>query len=317
MMSRLALILLLALSLPCAAAPGGKTPASLRPRSADWSPDGATIALGADGVTLVLDAATRRELRRLGESRGDHTVSFLPDGRLAVIGASDNRSVLWDARGGKRLEIQQGAVACARSHATAWWCATARDGVRFTWSHSRLRAERWDGRDLRPLWTITDSAIWSSPTAVAARSADTVAFVGHGARSRTATERVVVHMPSADGRATGGFLERRPRWIAGGFVRTIWKQRLGCEVLGLGEKIQTLALARKNSGAVVGDGSGLVLYLNGCKIVHRLREHRAPIVAVAIAPTDWSVVSVDDTGLACWWNTYKGKRVRCERFAPR
>jgi hypothetical protein len=275
------------------------------------------VALGGEGVTIVLDAATRRELRRIGHSQGDHEVAFLPDGRLSIVGSSEGRSVLWDARSGAWLEELPGSAACARSHRTTWFCRTVKDGVRFIWDGRDLRADRWDGRELHPLWVRKGEPFLYRVSLVAAASASSVATAGEGGLSRTATQREIAHFPSADGKAVGSRFVEVPKRIPGGFFRLIGKESSSCEILGLGKAIRSLGLARRNSNVLLGDASGLVFHVSYCKLVHRLEAHRAPVIAVAVAPTAHSGISVDETGRACWWDLYAGRQIQCRSFALR
>jgi WD40 repeat protein/DNA-binding SARP family transcriptional activator len=74
-----------------------------------WSPDGRLLATGGSGGTaqhdaILWDSATGALVHRLSGHTGDITsVAFSPDGSRLVTTAEDARTIIWDARTGRRL----------------------------------------------------------------------------------------------------------------------------------------------------------------------------------------------------------------------
>ncbi|MGO9915767.1 MAG: WD40 repeat domain-containing serine/threonine protein kinase [Isosphaeraceae bacterium] len=85
----------------------GRLRASVGLKSADWSLDGARIALGSsDGTVQICEVATGRVLKSMtARSGGIQTVAWSPDGRmLATPLAGGDRSVtIWDAANGRSI----------------------------------------------------------------------------------------------------------------------------------------------------------------------------------------------------------------------
>ncbi|MDR0902033.1 MAG: protein kinase, partial [Opitutaceae bacterium] len=71
----------------------------------DWSPDGATLAVGCnDGGVYLWDAATGAQQRVLDAHRNRVThFAFSPDGKILATTSQDKKISLWDAAAGKRL----------------------------------------------------------------------------------------------------------------------------------------------------------------------------------------------------------------------
>jgi RNA polymerase sigma factor (sigma-70 family) len=172
--------------------------------SITFAPDGKVIATGSlDNTVRLWDAATGKELARLGRQNGAKTiaqvitVAFSPDGKAVGSGSNDGTIRLYDAKTGKvRHEIAggQGYVAAmafapdGKSFATAHWegksvvvwdAATGKELRRLT-GHSELLSALAYSADGKVI--VTGSAdhsvrAWDAGTGRQLRRFDAGAFV--------------------------------------------------------------------------------------------------------------------------------------------
>lgn len=78
-------------------------------RAADFSPDGAQLALGDGNHVLLVDVARPQRPRALeGHSSSVRTVAYSPDGRLLASGGNDRMIIFWHAATGERVFQLQG-----------------------------------------------------------------------------------------------------------------------------------------------------------------------------------------------------------------
>ena len=119
------------------------------------SPDGTSIACArdrrdGDGATLVLlDVASGKEIRELGEHAGAITsASFSPDGSRLVSASEDRRLLLWDVRRGRRVATLTGHSAAVLS------VAYHPSGSLIASGGADSEIRMWDA-DGRPVRTLT------------------------------------------------------------------------------------------------------------------------------------------------------------------
>lgn len=78
-----------------------------------WSPDGSLIAGGVGKTVRLWEVSSGREIRRFRGHQGVWSVSFSPDGMTLAAGADDAVIFLWDVATGaesRRLKVQGGPV---------------------------------------------------------------------------------------------------------------------------------------------------------------------------------------------------------------
>jgi WD40 repeat protein len=92
-----------------------------------WSPDGKTLASGAEDKTVRLwDVATRKHLRTLEGHEGRvYIVKWSPNGNTLASCSSDNNAKpttvkIWEADSGKVLHTIEGSTPISAYHAVAW-----------------------------------------------------------------------------------------------------------------------------------------------------------------------------------------------------
>jgi WD40 repeat protein len=83
-------------------------------RSADdpvqvTSPDGKTFASASRDKVILIDAASKKEIRKFGGHEDLVTaLAFSPDGRVLASGSQDKMVRLWDPATGKPLHVLKG-----------------------------------------------------------------------------------------------------------------------------------------------------------------------------------------------------------------
>jgi len=294
-----------------AAASGlAEAPAAQPLRSVAFSPDGKLLAVGGTSEARLYDTATRAELRRLEGSSGAVEVTFLPDGRLVTTGWSDVFGVVYEVTREAPGARAAGYVACASLPRVAWACRPGGDGRRATYvsglSPRRVRVERWDGAAFGPPVTFDDPG---DGAALAVTPDGRVAVTGGFGRSLTETNEELVHrdVPQPDGTIARGYFPERVPAIWRAYVR-VWSARgaLRCEA-ALDSEGRSVAFAPTGRDALlVGEKSGAVVLLEGCRRPRLLGRHEAPVTGVAAAPDGRLAASVDEAGGLRWWELRDG-----------
>jgi WD40 repeat protein len=73
-------------------------------RGLAWTPDGQELFVGAGPALVVIDPASGKSRRTLGQhGKGITALALAADGRTAVTGGADGTVKLWDVPGGKEL----------------------------------------------------------------------------------------------------------------------------------------------------------------------------------------------------------------------
>jgi WD40 repeat protein len=296
-------------------------PPGIELRSIAWSPDGMTVAVGAFGVTIVVDSETRRELSRLTDDSGWHHVSFLPDGRVVTQGSHDTvparwRAVLWEARSGKTLEALGAPAACATDSELGWGCRPDGTGFRSHYDSygKRIIVQAWDGAQLRPAWEAHDRPPLSRVIFAVAPSG-AAALAGADGYSATQTEPTLVHTNEQTGAGPlrRYYYEQTPKLVGGGFVRVFESGSVRCEQLGIGQRITSVVFARDGSSLLAGDASGKLFVLSAsCQLTITLEGGNRPIVGVALGPG--RAAAIDEAGALRWWKLGSGERAAADSF---
>lgn len=94
---------------------------AMRPRSAEFSPDGFILAVGnPDGTLTLYDASNGEVLKELYEEMEDSffsqvvwtpRIAFSPDDRCMVTQRGDEQAVIWSRSTGEKLGVLSGACA--------------------------------------------------------------------------------------------------------------------------------------------------------------------------------------------------------------
>jgi WD40 repeat protein len=288
-----------------------------------FSPDGKTVAsAGDDGTAQLWEAATGKEVRRLG---GDVSwlqgVAYTPDGKTLIAAGSDTSIHLWDVATGKEIRRLGGLggnwVRC---------CALSPDG-KFLAASAGDVLHLWDlaaGVDLRqvrrPGILAVSLAFAPDGKAVAAASSDTSVRVYEVATGREAA-RVAVEVPTQEPvlaySPTGQLL------AVGGADRAIhlWDVGAGKERRRLEGHRQALsAVAFAPDGrllASAGPGDPLRLWNPAAgEEVRRLQARPDQYRYLAFSPDGRSLAGAGVTGRIYLWDVATGKEQPASAAAP-
>jgi WD40 repeat protein len=156
-------------------------PVPVLPTSASVSPDGATVAIGSrGGSVLFVDAANGAAVRGLGgHSAGVASTAFAPDGRTAITAGDDDRVIAWNPSSGAERAVLPGPAghvenAQVSSDGSTLYTASL-GGVLLAWD---LTGRRSFGESARVGAGVSccDSPSVSPPAPPVARSPDGTEF---------------------------------------------------------------------------------------------------------------------------------------------
>lgn len=313
-------------SLPAPSSQQAASPAPLLPlRSVAFSPNGASLAVGGEGQTLLLDTSSYAERLRVKGSRGHNYASFLPDGRLVTQGYRDNRSLLWEASTGALLANLSGAAICADTFGAAWRCSDASRGVRLRYLSSQLPREAvleaWDGASFQERRKALDRQLGHIDVALAIskRGAFAVGSAGGYLQIEPNRRPWPVVEPGPNG-ATPACPLPSPddQIINGGYLR-VWSDAgaLKCQRLGLGKKVRSLAFSPRGERLLAGDEGGQVFLLDAssCEVLGTFSGHASPVLGVAFSPSAEVAASIEEEGGLSIWDLATGARVALS-FTP-
>jgi hypothetical protein len=197
-----------------------------------------------------------------------YSVSFSPDGKFALSGASDKTIKYWDLQTRKRIRTLEG-------HADKVFSVSiSQNGKRALSGSSDRTVRYWDletGKCIRTHWghTGTVFSVWISPDGKFALSG------------------------SEDGTLRYWDLQ------TGKCIRTL---------VGHADTVSSVSISQDGKRALSGSSDRTLIYwdLKTGKCLRTLKEHRSPIVTVAISPDGKCAVSADSYGRIHYWDIETG-----------
>lgn len=247
---------------------------------AQFSPDGALLALGIDDTISLRKADLSGQVRSLRGSRGSvFALAFSPDGRLLASSAVDENVVrVWDVAGGTLLQTLSGHTGWVRG------LAFSPDGTLLASGATDASVRLWDpasGRQVRVLSGHTD---WIGAVAFAPDGQSLVSS------SRDGTLRL---------------------WdVASGAERPGFRFTLPAGITGERYRATAVAFAPDGKQIAVGgsDGLGRLLDAQTGALQYELRGHRDGIFTrgIAYAPDGRSVLTASLDGSVRAWNPANG-----------
>ncbi|MGW4056815.1 WD40 domain-containing protein [Amycolatopsis sp. NPDC004747] len=279
------------------------------PQVVDYSPDGATLAIGSDdGGVLICDSATGLPLRTLQGHR-DRVFAVTYGEDFLVTGSADGRVRVWDPATGSRLRTLEG------HHEWPWPLVIGPGGAELVTGDADGVLRLWDLEtgDLRHalpsgLGFVFSAAFHGQLLAAAYRDGSvrlwdsaSGASLGELTGAMGSVYRVAFS-PSGDLLATGG---------QGGAVR-LWDPATGHRIADLPGHtggVYTLAFHPHERLLATGDTDGNVRIwdLATRKLRFPLTRHRAAIYWVEFSPSGRLVATGDSAGLVLLWETATGE----------
>jgi WD40 repeat protein len=306
--------------------------------SAVFSPDGKTIASGANDNTVKLwDIATGRELFTGRHSNSVKSVAFSPDGKAILSASFDKKLKLWDAATGREIRTFAGRSSGSESttgHSSSVHSAAFSPDGRtivsgggdeevFSFSLQDNTLRLWEaatGREIRVLAghssAVLSVAFSPDGKTIASGSMDKTvklwdaamgqelrAFTGH-----TDDVNSVVFSPDGKTIASGS-----KDWTV-----KLWDAATGREIHTLGNRNQfssaaiSVALAFSPDGKTIFSNSGLTLKLWDTATGREIRTitgHSNLIRSTAFSPDGKTILSADLGGSLKLWDAATGREL--------
>jgi hypothetical protein len=274
---------------------------------------------GDDGVVRMwtaCDASLSTEMKSGISSVGINSVAFCDEKKL-IMGASNDRSIkVWDMHTAKQCMVMTGherAVTCVVQHPTSpnTVATCGEDRVIKLWDLSRGRCQRTILYKSKPLWvafSYDGNCLVSAHFDGSLQACDAISGAQMAHLDKLHSSCCVAVVPtSANTMVSVG---RDGVVCVSDFYRgsALPKRFLHPDILHIGQKRCTPAVAPDNSVIAVGSSSGLLLLLNmqSGELLSKLSCHTSAITAVAwnaqSMDSDVVCASCDRAGTIVFWN---------------
>ncbi|MEZ5537483.1 MAG: CHAT domain-containing protein [Thiolinea sp.] len=262
-----------------------QTPTLNRISAVAYSPDGSTIASGADDNTVrIWDTQTGETIRTLqGHSGAIWSVAYSPDGSTIASGAGDGKVRMWDTETGKNIKTLQGHTASIRS------VAYSPDGNTIAASGTNRHLEAYPG--------VEDHNVrmWDTKTGQVIKT-----LQGHSGDIWS-----VAYSPDGSTIAAGAY---------DGTVR-MWDTKTGKTVRTLqGHRERTRSVTYSPDGSNIAsgayDGTVRIWDTKTRQNIKALQGHTSNVLSVAYSPDGSTIASGENDSTVRIWDTKTGQTIK-------